>query len=91
MIVQFTAMTDLIYLMNELVDQNGKILVDGIYNSVAPLTENEKKLYTNIDFDTDGYRYDTIFLHHFAVLPYCISKMVVPFSGRFLDFKHLQR
>ncbi|KAJ8734053.1 hypothetical protein PYW07_014604 [Mythimna separata] len=50
------AMTDLIYLMNELVDKNGKILIDGIYDSVAPLTDNEKKLYTNIDFDTDGYR-----------------------------------
>ncbi|KAJ8734765.1 hypothetical protein PYW08_014015 [Mythimna loreyi] len=50
------AMTDLIYLMNELVDKNGKIHIDGIYDSVAPLTENEKKLYTNIDFDTDGYK-----------------------------------
>lgn len=66
MIVQFTAMTDLIYLMNELVDKNGKIHIDGIYDSVAPLTENEKKLYTNIDFDTDGYRYDVLTIIPFA-------------------------
>lgn len=31
------AMTDLVFLMNSLVDQNGKILVDGLYNEVAPL------------------------------------------------------
>ncbi|XP_013195460.1 cytosolic non-specific dipeptidase [Amyelois transitella] len=50
------AMSDLIYLMNQLVDKDGKILVTDIYKSVAPLTENEKKLYTTIDFDTEAYR-----------------------------------
>ncbi|CAH0699065.1 unnamed protein product [Spodoptera exigua] len=50
------AMTDLIYMMNQLVDKDGKIHIDGIYDSVAPLTENEKKLYTTIDFDTEAYR-----------------------------------
>lgn len=67
MIVQFAAMTDLIYLMNELVDKNGKILIDGIYDSVAPLTESEKKLYTSIDFDTEGYRYEVLISGHFQV------------------------
>lgn len=50
------AMSDLIHLMGELVDKNGKILVTDIYKSVAPLVESEKKLYTSIDFDTDAYR-----------------------------------
>lgn len=49
-------MSDLIYLMDQLVDKNGKILITDIYKSVAPLTETEKKLYTNIDFDTEAYR-----------------------------------
>lgn len=50
------AMTDLIYLMDQLVTKDGKILVTDIYKSVAPLTENEKSLYTNIDFDPEAYR-----------------------------------
>lgn len=49
-------MSDLIYLMSQLVDKDGKILITDIYKSVAPLTENEKKLYTTIDFDTEAYR-----------------------------------
>ncbi|XP_063393995.1 cytosolic non-specific dipeptidase [Cydia fagiglandana] len=50
------AMSDLIYLMDQLVDKDGKILVTDIYKSVAPLTEAEKKLYTSIDFDPEAYR-----------------------------------
>lgn len=38
-----------------LVDKKGKILVPGIYNDVAPLTEEEKKLYEKIDFDLNEY------------------------------------
>ena len=43
-------MVDLVALLNELVDTKGKILVPGIYETVAPLTDEEKKLYENIDF-----------------------------------------
>ncbi|XP_013763574.1 cytosolic non-specific dipeptidase-like, partial [Pundamilia nyererei] len=49
------AMTDLIALMGSLVDKRGKILVPGIYDSVAPLTAEEQKLYEKIDFDLDEY------------------------------------
>uniref|UniRef100_A0A4W3HXE3 Cytosolic non-specific dipeptidase n=1 Tax=Callorhinchus milii TaxID=7868 RepID=A0A4W3HXE3_CALMI len=49
------AMTDLITLMGKLVDKNGKILVPGIYDSVAPLEDEEKHLYQKIDFDVDEY------------------------------------
>lgn len=38
-----------------LVDKKGKILVPDMYNSVAPLTEEEEKLYKKIDFDLDEY------------------------------------
>ncbi|XP_065325888.1 cytosolic non-specific dipeptidase-like [Pelmatolapia mariae] len=48
-------MTDLIALMGSLVDNRGKILVPGIYDSVAPLTAEEQKLYEKIDFDLDEY------------------------------------
>ena len=44
-------MADLMYLLNGLVDPNGKILVPGVYDSVKPLTEEEKNLYDAIDFD----------------------------------------
>jgi len=43
-------MVDLVYLLNELVDSKGKILVPGVYDSVKPLTDEEKKLYEPIDF-----------------------------------------
>lgn len=49
-------MSDLIYLMNTLVDKHGKILVEGIYNEVAPTLPGEKDLYTQIDFNVDEYR-----------------------------------
>ena len=38
-----------------LVDKRGKILVPGMYDDVAPLTDEEKKLYENIEFDLDEY------------------------------------
>ena len=44
------SMVDLVALLNELVDENGKILIPGVYDSVKPLTEEERKLYEPIDF-----------------------------------------
>ena len=44
-------MVDLMYLMNQLVEPTGKILVPGVYDSVKPLTDEEKKLYDAIDFN----------------------------------------
>ena len=43
-------MTDLIKIMSTLVDSKGKILIPGIVDSVAPLTEEEKAIYKTIDF-----------------------------------------
>jgi len=50
------AMTDLIYLLDRLIDKNGKILIPGVYDSVAPLTDAERALYDSIDFDIGSYR-----------------------------------
>ncbi|XP_045176982.2 cytosolic non-specific dipeptidase-like isoform X2 [Mercenaria mercenaria] len=52
------AMGDLIHIMGTLVDVNGKILIPGINDSVAKLTEEEQKLYGPIDFDTNEYKED---------------------------------
>ena len=51
-------MADLMYLMNTLVDAEGKILVTGLHEQVAPLTPEERALYKDIDFDPEDYRKD---------------------------------
>jgi len=38
------AMTDLIYLMDHLVDKNGKILIPGVCDRVSKVTDDEKKI-----------------------------------------------
>lgn len=48
-------MTDLLYVLNQLVDIKGNILIPGINEGVEPLTEKEKKLYEKIQFDVDAY------------------------------------
>ncbi|XP_077994507.1 cytosolic non-specific dipeptidase-like [Glandiceps talaboti] len=61
------AMVDLVALMNTLVDKDGKILIDGVNDTVAPLTEEESKLYKDIDFDHEEYCQDlgaTKLIHH---------------------------
>ncbi|XP_049637724.1 cytosolic non-specific dipeptidase [Suncus etruscus] len=52
------AMTDLIALMGCLVDNKGKILIPGINEAVAPVTDEELKLYEQIDFDLQEYARD---------------------------------
>ena len=47
-------MTDLTRIMAQLVDTNGKILIPGINEMVAPVTEEEKKLYPPIAYTMDN-------------------------------------
>ncbi|KAF3833979.1 hypothetical protein F7725_025183 [Dissostichus mawsoni] len=58
------AMTDLIALMGSLLDNKGKILVPGMNDDVAPLLDEEKKLYEKIEFDLDEYCKDEKILMH---------------------------
>jgi Cys-Gly metallodipeptidase DUG1 len=43
-------MTDLIAIMAKLVSPDGKIMIPGIYDDVAPLTADEEKMYATISF-----------------------------------------
>lgn len=49
-------MSDLIHILNTLVDVNGKILVTGLYQDVAPITDAEKETYRNIDFKPSEFQ-----------------------------------
>uniref|UniRef100_A0A8D0FYP0 Carnosine dipeptidase 1 n=1 Tax=Sphenodon punctatus TaxID=8508 RepID=A0A8D0FYP0_SPHPU len=49
-------MTDLVALLDSLVNSSGHILIPGIYEDVASLTEEEKKLYEPIEFDLEEYK-----------------------------------
>ena len=44
-------MSDLIYLLDQLVDLKGNIIISGINDDVLPLTDDERGTYTDIDFD----------------------------------------
>jgi Cys-Gly metallodipeptidase DUG1 len=47
-------MTDLVRLLGKLVDTDGKILIPGINELVAPVTDEERKLYAPIAFTMDN-------------------------------------
>lgn len=49
-------MTDLVQLMASLIDSSGKILVEGVMDSVKPVTPEEEALYDSIDFDVNEYK-----------------------------------
>ncbi|KAM6088034.1 beta-Ala-His dipeptidase [Chlamydotis macqueenii] len=49
-------LTDLIALLDSLVDPTGRIQIPGIYDSVAALTEEERKLYESIEFDLEEHK-----------------------------------
>ncbi|KAK6032628.1 peptidase, M20/M25/M40 family [Ostertagia ostertagi] len=52
------AMNDLVWIMSQLTDLDGKIKIPGIYDLVAPLTDEEKKCYESIDFCMDTFQSD---------------------------------
>lgn len=52
------ALADVIAMMNTLVDEKGVILVEGLMDSVEPLTSKEEELYEKIDFDVKKFQDD---------------------------------
>lgn len=62
-------------------DRKGKILIPGISEAVAPVTEEELKLYDQIDFDLEEYAKDVgaqTLLHSCKVLPWPHQDLSVP-------------
>lgn len=51
-------MNDLVWILSRLIDLKGNIQIVGLNELVAPLTDEELKLYDNIDFDLDSFRKD---------------------------------
>uniref|UniRef100_A0A3P8VR82 Carnosine dipeptidase 1 n=1 Tax=Cynoglossus semilaevis TaxID=244447 RepID=A0A3P8VR82_CYNSE len=49
-------MTDLIGILDSLISPSGTILVPGIREAVAPLSDEEWKMYQDIQFDVDSYK-----------------------------------
>lgn len=54
----YEGMNDLIYIMSQLADVNGKILIPGVYDTVRPVEKDEKQVYEKMDFDIESYRQD---------------------------------
>lgn len=52
------AMTDLVSLMGQLVDNKGRILIPGISDTVREVTDAERALYDPIEFDPEDFRKD---------------------------------
>ncbi|VDK50683.1 unnamed protein product [Gongylonema pulchrum] len=45
-------------MMSQLSDVNGNIKIDGLLDLVAPVTDEERRLYKALDFDMEDYRSD---------------------------------
>ncbi|KAM9513209.1 cytosolic non-specific dipeptidase-like isoform 1-T8 [Salvelinus alpinus] len=49
-------MTDLIGILDTLISPSGKILIPGIREAVAPLSDEEWKMYQDIEFDIESFK-----------------------------------
>lgn len=54
----YEAMSDLVYLLNTLVDVNGRILIPNLYKEVAAEHPSEHQMYQDIAFDVPTYKSD---------------------------------
>ena len=52
------AMSDLIYMLNTLLDGDGNILIEGIHKDVAAVSEDEKSMYDGLNFDLNEFMGD---------------------------------
>ncbi|CAI4222830.1 unnamed protein product [Auanema sp. JU1783] len=49
-------MSDLVWILSQLVTIDNRIQIPGIYEGVAPFTNEEENLYKNIDFDVNEFK-----------------------------------
>ncbi|TKR64621.1 hypothetical protein L596_025119 [Steinernema carpocapsae] len=54
----YEPMNDLVWIMSQLTELDGKIKIPGLDKLVAPVTEEEKKNYEGIDFNHEEFRND---------------------------------
>ncbi|VDD85784.1 unnamed protein product [Enterobius vermicularis] len=54
----YEPMADVVWMMNQLTNLDGHINIKGLNEMVAPVTEEERKLYEATDFDMEEYRKD---------------------------------
>ncbi|XP_064480738.1 cytosolic non-specific dipeptidase-like [Ornithodoros turicata] len=52
------SLSDLVYILDNLTDSCGQILIPGIMDDVAPVTDKERALYADLDFDMEEFRKD---------------------------------
>jgi len=52
------AMGDLIWLLGQLLDEKGNILIPGILDDVCPVTDDEVEMYKSINFDCKAFQED---------------------------------
>ncbi|KAL1423774.1 hypothetical protein MTO96_020833 [Rhipicephalus appendiculatus] len=50
------AMADIVFLLDSLMGTRGHVAIEGFHEDVAPITDNEWKLYEHVDFDTNEYQ-----------------------------------
>lgn len=52
----YLSVSDIYFVSDTLISPSGKILIPGIREAVAPLSDEEWKMYQDIQFDMDNYR-----------------------------------
>ncbi|KAF8384990.1 hypothetical protein PRIPAC_74132 [Pristionchus pacificus] len=51
----YEPMSDLVWVLSQLLSKDGQIMIPGLADHVAPLTETEREMYAKMDFDHDEY------------------------------------
>lgn len=49
-------MNDMVWILSQLVELDGKIRIPGLEELVAPLCDEEKKIYDSIDFCMEDFQ-----------------------------------
>ncbi|VDM28632.1 unnamed protein product [Toxocara canis] len=52
----YEPLADVMWMLAQLADSDGTILIDGIHDLVAKVTVEERKLYDSIDFDQEAFK-----------------------------------
>lgn len=85
----YEPMDDLIFILNNLVDSSGRILVPNFYKNVMPVTPEEEEIYHKIKINFDDYKKTSgiaNFIHNEKVTPTLMNTWRHPsFNLHFID------